>query len=1166
MKKIWNRVIAVMLVLCLMLSMTAVAADSSVAQNSVGGMQNTAAVSEENTGKVMMLKLNETQAYLNGSMIPTLAYGSGYVSKLIMVNGSTLLPLRFVCECLGFEVGYNEQTNNSTITDTANGVKFELVTGTTEMYKYDLEGNLLASGTATAPTTIIEGVTHVPVRSLLEAMGFYVYWDDKGYVLISEDPMTSDDFEGLIKFWDENIDSDYDGVPDIIERIFGMDPLNPDTDGDELPDGYEIRSLKTNPLAQDTDGNNVPDGAEDIDGDGLTNLQEFNLGTDPLKEDSDDDGLTDYDEVNTYNTDPWNPDCDADFINDGDEIAMGLNPLNSQTFDVHDSQYIFTQTISSAKLEEINADNLYEMQIDIQSAGHANTSLSVNESLSCTNSAILGKPVELDYDGNLKFEEMTITFALDIDAVGEATGFYNNPELEGIHRFQIFYFDETTSSLCPIETSYDTVNNTLTATVTKTGAYMMIDLDLWMYTLGVVPEGGGTDLETPEQDQAAFGSEVLSVMGAVQAVSEDELCARFDSVVSQQIENAMKKDSRSFVNSSAIDPSQYNRQIDLVFAINVRQSTGIFPSIGGIWTDTSSKYYDTRTMLQGTALEHLKLSVVRTVKRLHAEKGITANVCIVSFGGTSDCVVHKLNGSEWVNTSSQIIQILSEIGNAPEGGRHLDTLETIMELPFRENVPKFVVLITNNEIVAGNNNCGKTLEDVANKLKAMEIMPLISTPTSHLSSYQTFCNITGAYGWNALAFDIKGEQDGIEYPGFVELIYQHTWDQEPECTYISAHDLSELKLYEPLTKNGTMDTDGDGLTDWEEVDQDALEWLAGVPYNDGDIITRLPTYREYLAYHNINLAGLDSKSRSMLNVRVLPVKSNPGKKDSDGDGMHDGARHMVGNNGQLIKVVPKDPHPFKYDGPVGAKAVWDEQFRMQCTGDNIATGYADVLENTDAFLKQYYEAVFPHFEITDFTLTALANIGSLALMFRYDNKQLALHSDPVYQWQQIGGYNDFYDFVFNIATSMDRTKLNFTLEDGQSHAVWAWKGNYMNVGPGAEIGFYTKDNNLTDLGIELWWVTDVFPITLSLYRKTDSGYSNYCNWQPADEQWRITTSAPPWDSDITKDQLLMVGSVDFSGSEREKTMYSALKESDSAREYSKRLIFDDEGDTLWIMW
>lgn len=174
MKKIGNRVIAVMLVVCMALSMAA-AADSSEGQNPAGGVQNTAIASKENTGKVMMLKLNETQAYLNGSMIPTLIYGSGYVSKLIMVNGSTLLPLRFVCECLGFEVGYNEQTNNSTITDTANGVRFELVTGTTEMYKYDLDGNLLASGTATAPTTIIEGVTHVPVRSLLEAMGFYVY-------------------------------------------------------------------------------------------------------------------------------------------------------------------------------------------------------------------------------------------------------------------------------------------------------------------------------------------------------------------------------------------------------------------------------------------------------------------------------------------------------------------------------------------------------------------------------------------------------------------------------------------------------------------------------------------------------------------------------------------------------------------------------------------------------------------------------------------------------------------------------------------------------------------------------------------------------------------------------------------------------------------------------
>ncbi len=145
-------------------------------------------------------------------------------------------------------------------------------------------------------------------------------------------------------------------------------------------------------------------------------------------------------------------------------------------------------------------------------------------------------------------------------------------------------------------------------------------------------------------------------------------------------------------------------------------------------------------------------------------------------------------------------------------------------------------------------------------------------------------------------------------------------------------------------------------------------------------------------------------------------------------------------------------------------------------------------------------------------------------------------------------------------------KFNF-FQDEQSHVVWAWKGNYMNVGSGAEIGFCTKDNNLADLGIEQWWVTEVFPMTLSLYRKTDSGYSDYCNWQPTDEQWWITTFVPPWNFDITEDQLLMVGSVDFSGSEREKAMYSALRvKFENHPKHKNRLIFDDEGDMLWVMW
>lgn len=67
----------------------------------------------------------------------------------------------------------------------------------------------------------------------------------------------------------------------------------------------------------------------DSDGDGLPDLDEATLGTDPLNPDSDGDGLTDGDEVNVFGTDPLDSDSDGDGISDGDEVANGTNPAVS---------------------------------------------------------------------------------------------------------------------------------------------------------------------------------------------------------------------------------------------------------------------------------------------------------------------------------------------------------------------------------------------------------------------------------------------------------------------------------------------------------------------------------------------------------------------------------------------------------------------------------------------------------------------------------------------------------------------------------------------------------------------------------------------------------------------------------------------------------------------
>jgi len=91
----------------------------------------------------------------------------------------------------------------------------------------------------------------------------------------------------------------------------GTDPLVADTDGDGLSDGAEL-ARGTNPLLWDTDGDGLSDGAEvssgmdpvtpnegdetfdaDPDGDGLTNEEEMQLGTDRNDADTDGDGVSD---------------------------------------------------------------------------------------------------------------------------------------------------------------------------------------------------------------------------------------------------------------------------------------------------------------------------------------------------------------------------------------------------------------------------------------------------------------------------------------------------------------------------------------------------------------------------------------------------------------------------------------------------------------------------------------------------------------------------------------------------------------------------------------------------------------------------------------------------------------------------------------------------------
>ena len=80
----------------------------------------------------------------------------------------------------------------------------------------------------------------------------------------------------------------------------------------------------TEPVVADT----AVASAEDSDSDNYLDVLELEVGLDPYNPDADGDGVADGDEVNIYFTDPWVWDTDGDGISDGEELfGILTNPL-----------------------------------------------------------------------------------------------------------------------------------------------------------------------------------------------------------------------------------------------------------------------------------------------------------------------------------------------------------------------------------------------------------------------------------------------------------------------------------------------------------------------------------------------------------------------------------------------------------------------------------------------------------------------------------------------------------------------------------------------------------------------------------------------------------------------------------------------------------------------
>ncbi|MFT5431922.1 MAG: hypothetical protein ACI9OJ_002620, partial [Myxococcota bacterium] len=109
--------------------------------------------------------------------------------------------------------------------------------------------------------------------------------------------------------------------PTIQECVSSVECLDADNDGEA-----DCREPVCDD-EEDIDGDLIPNcDDDDDDGDGLDDVDEPAVGTDPKNPDTDGDGLKDGEEVNVTDTDPNDPDTDDGGVGDGKEVEYGTDP------------------------------------------------------------------------------------------------------------------------------------------------------------------------------------------------------------------------------------------------------------------------------------------------------------------------------------------------------------------------------------------------------------------------------------------------------------------------------------------------------------------------------------------------------------------------------------------------------------------------------------------------------------------------------------------------------------------------------------------------------------------------------------------------------------------------------------------------------------------------
>lgn len=624
-------------------------------------------------------------------------------------------------------------------------------------------------------------------------------------------------------------DIDSDKVDDRLEEMFGTDPNKDDTDQDGLSDFAELTITSTSPTMADTDNNGTADGEEDLDNDGLTNLQEVAMGTDPGKADSDVDTLPDGEEVER-GTDPTKEDTDADGISDPVEIKLGLDPLNPCTDGkTPDGERTFAQTLEGMD-ESLNVDNAMVPTISGEVTDNIQNHVAVHQSMNETvvsNRAVVGKPVQVETD----YPEGT---ALNLTFQAK----------EGDSRLPFYvvckYEDNT---FLPQETTVE--GSCIRANVGQ-GEYFVLDAEKFLMDLDIpITKYKGTTPVVAAVDEAVS----VATYAAPDSDPEDPNYQPSDSKEDLSDKKDDKED-RPVVTMDKVQPmtaapakATVAGQADVVFVID---STGSM----------------------GEEINNVANNINNFVDALQA-RNVRANFALVDYkditcSGEETRIVGDAAGNIWFRDSNEYKDAIRNLyvhggGDGPETA--VDAMgAAVYDTGFRPAATKFVVLVTDADYKTDNNYGLSSMQHLIDVMRMRGIITSVITSSGYEPTYHDLYTQTeGVYG------DIYSD-----FATVLLTLADRIGQEADKGDWVILSDYEIIQLEGELNATNGIDTDKDYLNDWEELDKPETRDMS-------------PFIKTCLKEYGVP----EEEYKDAKTVQVYAYDSHPLRPDTDFDGIGD---------------------------------------------------------------------------------------------------------------------------------------------------------------------------------------------------------------------------------------------------------------------------------------